>query len=56
MQEIRHSADYDHDAVMTINQAREWLYRTESTILDFLQVLREREEVLIAALTLIRPR
>ena len=55
MQEVRHSADYDHDAVMTINQAREWLYRTESTVLDFLQT-SVNEKRFIAAWTLIRPR
>ena len=40
---------------MTINQAREWLYRTESTILDFLHT-SVNERMFIAALTLIRPR
>ena len=55
MQKLRHSADYDHRASITVDQARNWLDRTESAILNFLQV-PVNERALIAALTLIRSR
>ncbi len=55
MQEIRHAADYDHSANVTVDQARAWLNRTESTILDFLQT-SVNERIFVATLTLIRPR
>ena len=55
MQQLRHTADYDHNAVITINEASTWLDDTEGTILNYLQsALSER--IYIATLTLIRPR
>ena len=55
MQEIRHAADYDHNASITVDQARAWLDYAESAIIGFLQV-PVNEKTFIAALTLIRPR
>ena len=55
MQQLRHAADYDHSAVIPINQVSARLDDTEGTILDYLQsALSER--IYIATLTLIRPR
>ena len=55
MQQLRHTADYDHNATITINEVSTWLDDTESTILNYLQsALSER--IYIATLTLIRPR
>ena len=55
MQQLRHTADYDHNATITINEVSTWLDDTEGTILNYLQsALSER--IYIATLTLIRPR
>ena len=55
MQQLRHVADYDHSAVIPINQVRTWLEDAEATILNYLQ-LPLSERIYIATLTLIRPR
>lgn len=55
MQQLRHAADYDHNAVIPINQVSARLDEAEGTILNYLQsALSER--IYIATLTLIRPR
>ncbi len=55
MQQLRHMADYDHSAAITINEVSTWLDDAEATILNYLQSpLSER--IYIATLTLIRPR
>ena len=55
LQELRHSADYDHNAAFSVNQANVALDRAEAAILDYWQVASS-ERVYIATLTLIRPR
>ena len=55
MQQLRHAADYDHNAVIPINQVSARLDEAEAIILDYMQsALSER--IYIATLTLIRPR
>ena len=54
-QQTRHSADYDHNAVITINEAIAQLDQAERAILNYSQV-PANERLYIAALTLIRPR
>ena len=55
MQQLRHAADYDHNAAITINQVSARLDEAEAIILDYMQsALSER--IYIATLTLIRPR
>jgi uncharacterized protein (UPF0332 family) len=55
LQNRRHSADYDHNAVFTGNEATIWLAEAEVAIIDYMQIdLNER--AYIAALTLIRGR
>ena len=55
MQQLRHEADYDHNAAIAINQVSARLDEAEATILNYLQsALSER--TYIATLTLIRPR
>ena len=53
LQNQRHSADYDPNAVFTGNQPTIWLAEAEVAIIDYLQVDRS-ERAYIAALTLIR--
>ena len=55
MQQLRHLADYDHNAGFSINQASVALDRAEAAILDYRQVALS-ERVYTATLTLIRPR
>ena len=55
LQNQRHSADYDPNAVFTVNQPTIWLAEAEVAIIDYLQVDRS-ERAYIAALTLIRGR
>ena len=55
MQELRHSADYNHSAAISINQASVALDRAEAAIIGYLQAALS-ERVHIATLTLIRPR
>ena len=55
MQELRHSADYDHNAAISISQANAVLDQAEAAIFDFLQITAS-ERVYIAALTLVRSR
>ena len=55
MQELRHSADYDHNAAISISQASVVLDQAEASILDYSQVALS-ERVYIATLTLIRSR
>ena len=55
LQNQRHSADYDPNAVFTVNQPTIWLAEAEVAIIDYLQVDRS-ELAYIAALTLIRGR
>ena len=55
MQELRHIADYDHNAVITINEASAWLDNVEAIILDYLQAALS-ERIYIATLTLVRSR
>ena len=55
LQNRRHSADYNHNAVFTINQPTIWLAEAEVAVIDYLQVDRN-ERAYIAAVTLIRPR
>ncbi len=56
MQELRHAADYDHNAVIPIiNQVRTLLDEAEATILNYLQAALS-ERIYIATLTLVRPR
>ncbi|MCY3692134.1 MAG: hypothetical protein OXI54_07800 [Chloroflexota bacterium] len=55
MQQFRHTADYDHNAVIPINQVSARLDDTEGTILNYLQAALS-ERIYIATLTLIRPR
>ena len=55
MQEQRHSADYDPNAVITTDDSATFLDRAESTILGFTQITTD-ERVHIATLTLVRPR
>ena len=53
LQNQRHSADYDPNAVFTGNQPTIWLAEAEVAIIDYLQVDRS-ERAYIAALTLVR--
>ena len=55
LQQFRHSADYDHTAVFTAQEATIHLGRAEAAILDYAQTATS-ERVYIATLTLIRPR
>ena len=55
MLEFRHSADYDHAAGFTAQEANIYINQTEAAILNFLQVPGS-EQAYIATLTLIRPR
>ena len=55
LQNQRHSADYDPNAVFTGNQPTIWLAEAEVAIIDYLQV-DHSERAYIAALTLIRGR
>ncbi|MCY4558032.1 MAG: hypothetical protein OXF79_17025 [Chloroflexi bacterium] len=55
LQNRRHSADYDPNAIFTANQPTIWLAEAEVSIIDYLQVERG-ERAYIAALTLIRGR
>ena len=55
LQQLRHSADYDHNAAFTSHEARVWLAEAEVAIIDYLQVHRG-ELAYIATLTLIRGR
>lgn len=55
LQQRRHSADYDPNAVITINDGTGYLDRAESAILGFNQIAFD-ERVHIATLTLVRPR
>lgn len=55
LQQRRHLADYDPDAVITVNDAATHLDRAESAILGFAQVTLD-ERVHIATLTLVRSR
>ena len=55
MQELRHMADYDHNAAITINEASAWLDNVEATILNYLQAALS-ERIYIATLTLVRSR
>ena len=55
VQRLRHLADYDHNAAISINQARLVLDQAEASIIDYLQVASS-EKLYIATLTLIRPR
>ena len=55
LQQRRHSADYDPNAVITINDGAGYLDRAESAILGFNQIALD-ERVHIATLTLVRPR
>ena len=55
MQQLRHLADYDHTAAITINEASGWLDDAEATILGYLQAALS-ERIYIATLTLVRPR
>ena len=56
MQQLRHAADYDHNAVIPISQVvSAWLDDAEATILGYLQAALS-ERIYIATLTLVRPR
>ena len=55
LQRLRHSADYDHNAAVSIDQASVALDQAEAAILDYLQT-PVSERVYIATITLIRPR
>ena len=55
MQGLRHTADYDHNADIPINQVRTLLDEAEATILNYLQAALS-ERIYIATLTLVRPR
>ena len=55
MQQFRHSADYDHTAGFTAQEAIAYLDRAQAAILDYTQTALT-ERVYIATLTLIRPR
>ena len=55
MQQFRHSADYDHTAGFTAQEAIAYLDRAQAVILDYTQTALS-ERVYIATLTLIRPR
>ena len=55
MQQFRHSADYDHTAGFTTQEAIAYLDRAEAAILDYTQTALS-ERVYIATLTLIRSR
>ena len=55
MQVLRHAADYDHNAVITIPQVRVRLDQAERVILNYLQAALS-ERIYIATLTLVRPR
>ena len=55
MQQHRHMADYDHTAVITLDEASAWLDDAEVTVLDYMQAALS-ERIYIATLTLIRPR
>ena len=54
MQEFRHSADYDHAAGFTAQEANIYINQTEDAILNFLQGPGS-EQAYIATLTLVRP-
>ena len=55
LQDRRHSADYDHNAVFATNEPTVWLAEAEVAIIDYLQVDHD-ERAYIATLTLIRGR
>lgn len=55
LQQRRHSADYDPNAVITTNDGIVYLNRAESAILGFYQITSD-ERVYIATLTLVRSR
>ena len=55
MQQFRHSADYDHTAAFTVQEAMRYLNQAEAAIIDYTQTAMN-ERVYIATLTLIRPR
>ena len=55
MQQFRHMADYDHNAVITINEVSTWLDEVEAIILNYLQATLS-ERIYIATLTLVRSR
>ena len=55
LQNRRHSADYDHNAVFAGTRATIWLAEAETAIIDYLQVDSD-ERTYIAGLTLIRSR
>ena len=55
LQRLRHSADYDHNAAVSTDQASVVLDQAEAAILDYLQT-PVSERVYIATITLIRPR
>lgn len=55
LQQLRHSADYDHAAVLTSHQASIRLQQAQTAILDYLQV-DAGERAYIATITLARSR
>ena len=55
LQNRRHSADYNHSAVFTGQQATVWIAEAEAAIIGYLQV-GHGEQAYIATLTLIRRR
>lgn len=55
VQGLRYAADYDHNAVIPINQVRTLLDEAEATILNYWQAALS-ERIYIATLTLVRPR
>ena len=55
MQQLRHLADYDHNAVFAVHEAITYLDRAGAAILGYWQASLS-ERVYIATLTLIRPR
>ena len=55
LQNLRHSADYDHNAVFTAQEGSVALAEAEAAINDYIQADRN-ERTYIATVTLIRPR
>ena len=55
LQNLRHSADYDHNAVFTEQEGSVALAEAEAAINDYIQADRN-ERTYIATVTLIRPR
>ena len=55
MQQLRHLADYDHNAGFAVHEAVTYLDRADAAILDYAQATLS-DWVYIATLTLIRPR